>query len=286
MFYLVNKHSWITSFWVLHILRKKLGIKKIGHTWTLDPLATGLLLVATGNSTKLIPYLEKKVKTYEFAFNLDWISPTWDMEWEIEKIDEKILKERKLEITEEKIRELLKVKFSWKITQIPPKYSAIKIDWKKAYDMIRSGQEFEMKTREIEILEWKLISYNFPEIKIEMTVSAWAYIRTIAEDIWKELWLWGYITYLHRTKIWTIWEELSKEMNLIEKNDYLDEGMLFPEFWKTEVNEKEMEDIMMWKEISKEWLIEWKKYLVTFEWINKSLVESRDWKLIVIRNWL
>lgn len=286
MFYLLNKHSWVTSFGIIYQLRKKFWIKKIGHTWTLDPLATGLLLVATGNSTKLIPYLDKKEKTYIFSFNINWLSPTWDLEWAIEYVDDKILKEKEKTITKELIQEIINTKFNWKITQIPPKYSAIKVDWKRAYELARNWKEFEMKKREIEILSSKLISYNFPEIKLEMTVTAWTYIRTIAEDISRELGLEWYVTYLHRSKIGSINEELSKKLELIEEWDYIDENILFPEFSKIEVSSKQLEDIFNWKELTFDWLIEWEKYFITFEGKNKSLVEAKDWKIVVIRNWL
>ncbi len=276
----------MTSFWVLHLLRKKLGIKKIGHTWTLDPLATGLLLVATGNSTKLIPYLEKKTKTYIFAFNIDGVSPTWDLEWEVCYFDSKIVESKKGEITKDAIEEIIKNKFSWKISQIPPKYSAIKIDWKKACDLIRKGKEFEMKKREIEIFDSELISYEFPEIKIEMTVSAGAYVRTIAEDIWKELWLWWYITLLHRNKIWDITENLSQELDATEDCHSISEDFLFPEFKKVDVNEDELADLKLWREISRSWLIEWNKYFASHNGKNESLVEARDSRLIIVRNWL
>ncbi|EKE30003.1 MAG: tRNA pseudouridine synthase B [uncultured bacterium (gcode 4)] len=286
MFYLINKHKWLTSFWVLHLLRKKLGIKKIGHTWTLDPLATGLLLVATGNSTKLIPYLEKKSKTYIFAFNIDWVSPTWDLEWEITHFDEKVLEARKAMITKDSIIEIIRTKFNWKISQIPPKYSAIKIDWKKAYDLVRSGKEFEMKKREIEIFDSKLISYDFPEIKIEMTVSAGAYIRTIAEDIWKELGLWWYITLLHRNKIWEITEDMSQELDATEECNCISEEFLFPEFKKLDITEFELSELKLWREITRAWLTHWDKYFANYKWKNESLVEYRDDKLIIVRNWL
>ncbi|MDD2565322.1 MAG: tRNA pseudouridine(55) synthase TruB [Candidatus Gracilibacteria bacterium] len=286
MFYLLNKHSGVTSFGIIYQLRKKFGIKKIGHTGTLDPLATGLLLVATGNSTKLIPYLDKKEKTYIFSFNINGLSPTGDLEGAIEYVDDKILKEKEKTITKELIQEIINTKFNGKITQIPPKYSAIKVDGKRAYELARNGKEFEMKKREIEILSSKLISYNFPEIKLEMTVTAGTYIRTIAEDISRELGLEGYVTYLHRSKIGSINEELSKKLELIEEGDYIDENILFPEFSKIEVSSKQLEDIFNGKELTFDGLIEGEKYFITFEGKNKSLVEAKDGKIVVIRNGL
>jgi len=188
MFYIVNKPIWYSSFWVLKVLRKKLNAKKIWHTWTLDPLATWLLIVATLNSTKLIPYLEKNEKTYIFSFNIDWESPTWDLEWEVKYFSKTLLEEKKKQITKEKITNLLKEKFSGNIKQIPPIFSAIMINWQRAYDIARKWQEVKLKEREIEIKEIKLLEYSFPTISIEATVSAGTYIRVLAENIWKELW--------------------------------------------------------------------------------------------------
>lgn len=286
MFYLINKKANITSFWAIKLLRKKFNIKKIGHTGTLDPLATGLLLIATGSSTKLIPYLEKKEKTYIFSFNIDWFSTTWDLEWDIKFFDKEILTKKKKEITQELIKDILEDKFIWKINQIPPKYSAIKIDWKRSYELAREWKEVIIKSREIEIFNSKLLDYSFPKITIEMTVSAWTYIRVIAEDIGKELWLNWYTTYLHRTKIGTIWEELSHHIDSISIGESLDEKMLFPEFWIIEVNESQLIDILNWKELEIIGLVEWKKYLITYKWINKSLVEANNWKIVILRNWL
>lgn len=286
MFYLINKPIWITSFWVLKVLRKKFNLKKIWHTGTLDPLATWLLLVATLGSTKLIPYLEKKEKTYVFSFNIDWYSPTWDLEWEIIYFDKKILEEKRKVITKELIEKTIKEKFCWIITQTPPKYSAIKIDWIRAYESARKWEEIIIKEREIEIFDIKLTEYKFPKITIEATVSAGTYIRVIAENIWKELWLNWYVTHLHRSRIWTIWEELSYNLDNIEIPQYINEEVLFPEFSKIEVSEKELIDIKNWKEIIIDWTIEWKKYFVTHQNIIESLVEIRDSKARILRNWL
>lgn len=222
MFYLINKHKWVTSFGIIYLFRKKFWIKKVGHTGTLDPLATGLLLLATEKSTKLIKFLDKDRKTYIFSFNIDWISPTWDLEWEIEYLPQEVLDYQKNIINAELIQKILNEKFTWKITQTPPKYSAIKINWKRAYELARNWIEFEMKKREVEIYEGKLLNYNFPEIKLEMTVSAWTYIRTIAEDFGKELWLSWYVTFLHRSKIGNLSEDIAKSIDDIQLEDWIE----------------------------------------------------------------
>lgn len=285
MFYLVNKHKWLTSFWVLHLLRKKFGIKKIWHTGTLDPLATGLLIAATWKSTKLIQFLEKKEKTYVFSFDLSWNSPTWDLEWEIEFLDEKIIADKKTRITKEIIENLLRTKYLWTIEQIPPKFSAIKIDWKKAYELARDWKEFEMKKRTINISDAKLIDYNFPIITLEMTVSAWTYVRSLAEDIWKDLWLWWYVTLLHRSKIWNMTLEGTKEVDSMEIDDYTSEEKLFPEYEIIQVNENEKKELMCWREINKEEIKEWKRYFLNHEDKIISLIEwISEWKYIYLAN--
>lgn len=284
MFYIINKPCWISSFWVLKVMRKKLNTRKIWHTWTLDPLASWVLIVATWNSTKLIPYLEKKEKTYVFSFNIDWSSPTLDLEWEVNFFDKSILENKKKVINEEWIKMLIKERFSWKIKQTPPVYSAIKIDWKRAYEMAREWIEVNMQEREIEISAIKLLDYNFPTITIEATVSAWTYIRTLAWDIAKSLWLDWYVTKLHRSKIWNIQDTDSILLDDITKENNTSETQLFPEFWIIEVDDKEMIDIKNWIEITYEKLKENKKYFIVHKNIIESLVEIRNHKTKILRN--
>lgn len=249
-FYLIDKPIWITSFDVIRKLRQILKIKKIWHTWTLDPLASGLLLIAVWNYTKLIPYFEKDYKTYEFKINLDWTTETYDLEKEISFIWEEEKKYFKENLDINKIQENLDKYFSWNIFQIPPKYSAIKIWWKKALDMIRNWEEFEMKKREINIKSIKILSYNYPELYLQTTVSAWTYIRSIASDLWNILWTWWYVTYLKRTEIWKLNLSLSNKLdnfdinNIIKEKDIFKNNMFFLE------DNLLLSDINNWKEIN------------------------------------
>ena len=152
-FYLIDKPLGITSFDVIRILRKKLNIKRIWHTWTLDPLATWGLLIATWNYTKLIPFFEKDNKTYEFEISFDWVSDSYDLWTEVRYLSEEEKKHFSWEITKEKISEILRNNFSWEISQVPPKYSALKINWKKALEKVKSWEEFELKPRICNIFE-------------------------------------------------------------------------------------------------------------------------------------
>ena len=200
-FYLIDKEIWISSFDIIRKLRKKISIKKMWHTWTLDPLATGLVLVATGNYTKLIPFLEKDKKTYITTINLDWVSSSYDLAEKIEYLSEEKQEYFKKKLTREKLEEILKNNFTWKIEQTPPKYSAVKIDWKRAYDLARKWKEFEIKSKQVEIFSIKILNYNYPELELELEVSAGTYIRSIAKDLWNILWTWWYLSKLRRTKI-------------------------------------------------------------------------------------
>lgn len=288
MFYLINKPIWVSSFQAIAGLRKILNIKKVGHTGTLDPLATWLLLVATGNSTKLIPYFEKACKTYVFSFNIDWFTQTWDLWSEICYLEKNLVEKAKLEITKEKIIDLIKSQFFWKITQIPPKYSAIKIDWQRAYKLARDWKEINIPERSVEIFDYKLIEYNFPTISIEMTVSAWTYIRTIAEDIWKSLSLNAYTIKLHRSKIWNINESKSVKAENLSQNDSISYHELFPDFWEAIFNAENIEKILRWLALENSfWLEEWQKYFIkNKDWDYISLVEVRQNFVTVLINWI
>ncbi|MDD2487186.1 MAG: tRNA pseudouridine(55) synthase TruB [Candidatus Gracilibacteria bacterium] len=242
MFYLLNKPSGISSFQAIAKLRKILNIRKVGHTGTLDPLATGLLLVATGNSTKLIPYLEKAHKTYVFSFNLDGFTETGDLGSDIRYLPENLVEKIGAKMTESDIIRLIEEKFSGKISQIPPKYSAISIDGQRAYKLARDGKDVVIPERIIEIFGYKLLEFNFPKITLEMTVSAGTYIRTIAEDIGKSLGLNAYTTMLHRSKLGELDESGSYSLvlssgeggNEVQKSELIEIGYekLFPDFGK------------------------------------------------------
>lgn len=223
-FYFIDKPLNISSFDIIRQLRKRFNIKKMWHTWTLDPLATGWMLVAVWNYTKLIPYLEKESKTYEFTVMLNGTTSSLDLAEEIEYISKESQKIAKKDITIEKIQEIINNKFIWEITQIPPKYSAIKIDWKRAYDLARAGLDVKMKERKITILEHEIISYNYPELKLRAKVSAWTYVRTIAWDLWVELWTGWYVSVLRRTQIWNLDIKTSTKLEEleIENNTWVD----------------------------------------------------------------
>lgn len=228
-FFLIDKPLNITSFDVLRDLRKKIHIKKMWHTWTLDPLASGLLLVAVWDYTKLIPYFEKDTKEYEFTIALDWTTETLDLEKEVNFISDEKKQYFKENLKVENISEILKTKFSWEIFQTPPKYSALKIWWQKALDLVRAWVEFELKQRKVNILNIEIISFNYPYLTLRAEVSAWTYIRSIAYDLWEILWTWGYITFLRRTKIGKLDMTFAQKLEDFKLENKLDDKILF---WK------------------------------------------------------
>lgn len=226
-FYLIDKPIGITSFDVLRKLKKILNIKKMWHTGTLDPLATGLLLVAIWNYTKLIPYFEKDTKEYEFKIQLDGTTPSFDSETEITFISDEQKEYFKNTLTVEKINEILQKQFTGKISQMPPKYSALKVGWKKALDMVRNGEEFELKSREVTIFEIEILDFSYPELHLRAKVSAGTYIRSIACDLWKILGTGGYISFLRRTAIGKLDLSLSQTLDNFEIPKSLPDNVLF-----------------------------------------------------------
>lgn len=226
-FYLIDKPLDFSSFDIIRVLRKKINIRKMWHTGTLDPLATGGLLIATWNYTKLIPYFEKDTKEYEFTINLDWVTDSFDLAEEITFLDKTLQNTFKKELTKEKIEDVLKQYFTWSITQLPPKYSALKIGWKRACDLVREWKKVEMKTRDVTIFNIEVLNFNYPSLSLKAKVSAGTYIRSIAFDLGEILWTWWYITKLRRTKIGSLDISLWQKLDNFDESKSLDIKELF-----------------------------------------------------------
>lgn len=198
-FYLVDKPKDWTSFDVCARMRKMFNTRKIGHTGTLDPFATGLLIVAVGKCTRMIPFLEKAKKAYTATILLGKTSPTLDPESEITNVnfDGDIPKQ-------EDIEEIIKKHFLGKIEQIPPQYSALKIKGKKCCDMARKGEKIEMKPRPAEVFNIEILEYVYPELTVKLEVAAGFYVRAFARDLGKKLVGGGICSELRRTAIESI----------------------------------------------------------------------------------
>lgn len=195
---LIDKPANMTSFGVVarirRVLSKQAGKKvKVGHTGTLDPFATGLMILVVGNECKNAGNYSKLDKVYEATIRLGQASTTGDPEGDIADISDIVPKLQEVELALNK--------FIGQITQTPPIYSAIRIGGQKAYNMARKGQDFEMPKRQIVIYGIDLLDYKYPELRIRAKVSSGTYIRTLAEDIGKELGVGAYCKGLRRISI-------------------------------------------------------------------------------------
>ncbi|MBP8016798.1 tRNA pseudouridine(55) synthase TruB [Candidatus Gracilibacteria bacterium] len=285
MFYLINKPTGFTSFDVVNKIRKKFQIKKAGHTGTLDPLASGLLIVATGNSTKLISFLDKLNKKYKFTFNLDGFTQTGDLGSEIKYLDEKLIKKGEKEITLKKIENVIKSDFFGIIKQIPPKYSAIKIGGKRAYTLARNNENFQVPVRKVEIFSYKIIDFKFPSLTLEMEVGTGTYIRTIAEDIGKKLGLNGYVTKLERIKIGNFSLSEGKKLDEILVSDFTSYKKIFPNFQELQLDKKTVEDIKNGIVVKNKFALEeGQKYFIKSGDKYVSLLEIKSGNMVILKN--
>jgi tRNA pseudouridine55 synthase len=197
-FYLIDKPLTWTSFDVVRKLKNLGKFKKIGHAGTLDPLATGLLIICVGKHTKKIDYFQSLPKTYTGTFVLGKTTPSIDLETAFNQdfpIDH---------ITTEQIKEVIQNKLLGEIKQVPPIYSAIKLDGKRLYTHARQGvteQELPIKIREATIYRFDVDTTNFPEIGFEIECSKGTYIRSIVRDLGEFLDSGAYLNKLVRTKI-------------------------------------------------------------------------------------
>jgi tRNA pseudouridine55 synthase len=194
----VDKPAGMSSFGAVARVRRLLSEReghkvKVGHTGTLDPFATGLLILLAGKATKKAPELTKKDKVYEAELCLGKTSTTGDPEGEIMETGTAVP-------TLEQIEAILP-QFTGKIQQTPPAFSAIKINGQRAYKLARKGQTVEMPSREVEIYSLDILSYEKPYLKIRTHVSSGTYIRTLAEDLGRKLGCGAYTTELRRTQI-------------------------------------------------------------------------------------
>ena len=189
----VNKPLGITSHDVVYRLRRLLGIKKIGHTGTLDPEASGVLPMCIGRGTKLSELLMASDKQYLTQMTLGIVTDTQDASGEV-------LRRSEVNVTKEEICEKVE-SFIGDIMQIPPMYSAIKIDGKKLYELAREGKVIERKARPVKIHEIVIESVNLPEVVMSVACSKGTYIRTICNDIGAKLGVGGCMKDLLRTKV-------------------------------------------------------------------------------------
>ena len=197
---LINKPPEWTSFDVVkkvrNLIKKKLQIKKIkvGHAGTLDPLATGLLIVCTGKFTKRIDEIQRQGKCYTGHFTLGASTPSFDLETKVNQTFETA------HITKQLLEEVVK-QFEGEINQIPPIFSALKKDGERLYKLARKNKKVEIESRKVTIHSFKITKINMPEVSFKISCSKGTYIRSIANDFGKALNSGAHLSELCRTKI-------------------------------------------------------------------------------------
>tara|TARA_Y100000310_G_C20686767_1_gene819516 strand:- start:1951 stop:2598 length:648 start_codon:yes stop_codon:yes gene_type:complete len=207
----VYKPKGPTSNQILTKIRKRTGIKKVGHAGTLDPLAQGILVVGVGRAaTKQLGTIVAKEKEYLATIRLGYTSTTDDNEGQKEKIQD-ITKPLLVHV-----KNTLK-QFKGEIDQVPPIYSAIKIKGQEAYKLARKGKEVKMKSRKALIKKISLISYKYPYLKIEVVTGPGVYIRSLARDIGQVLGTGGYLSSLERTRVGRFTKNKALKLNQIKK---------------------------------------------------------------------
>jgi len=191
---LIDKPLQWTSFDAVRKIRNLIWIKKVGHAGTLDPLATGLLIVCTGKFTKKINEYMAQEKEYTGTFTLGAVTPTYDLESEPEqhKSFQHITNEMLMETTKQ---------FTGEILQVPPAHSAIKVDGKRVYELARQGKEVKLEPRKITIKQFEITHIDLPIVHFKVVCSTGTYIRSLANDFGAALGCGGYLSSLRRTRI-------------------------------------------------------------------------------------
>ena len=223
----IDKPLGWTSFDAVKRLRgaitRRLGVKKfkVGHAGTLDPLATGVLIICTGKATREIERLQAGSKEYIADIRLGATTPSFDLETEV---DATFPWEH---ITRQSVEEILP-EFRGKVMQVPPVFSAVKVDGKRAYKFARKGEEVELKAKPLEISELEILSFEPPLLRIRVVCSKGTYIRAWARDIGKALGSGGHLVGLRRTRVGDM--DIDKCLTIDEAMEKITTGPLeFPE---------------------------------------------------------
>ncbi|MEW6004705.1 MAG: tRNA pseudouridine(55) synthase TruB [Stygiobacter sp.] len=191
---LIDKQFRKTSFDIVHKVRKYTGVKKVGHAGTLDPMATGLVIVCTGKMTKEIHNFQNFEKTYEGTITIGKTTTSFDLETEFDAVYD-------FDFVDDNLIYQVKEKFVGVQKQTPPMYSAVKKNGKPLYEFARKGKEVERNEREVFIKSFEIKKIDLPDIFFEINCSKGTYIRVIANEFGKELGCGAHLSSLRRTKI-------------------------------------------------------------------------------------
>ncbi|HLF01683.1 MAG TPA: tRNA pseudouridine(55) synthase TruB [Anaerolineales bacterium] len=188
---IVNKPVGPTSHDIVYRIRKWSGERRVGHTGTLDPLASGVLVICLGTATRISEYVLHSDKRYTAVIRLGQTTATYDSQG-------RVVDQRPVDLTQDQIEPALAA-FRGEITQTPPAYSAVQVGGRRAYDMARQGEEVDLKPRTITIHSLNLLAWKSPDLTLDIFCSAGTYIRTIAHDLGQALGCGGHVTGLTRT---------------------------------------------------------------------------------------
>lgn len=220
----IDKPLHWTSFRVVRVVRarlcRRLGVKKlkVGHAGTLDPLATGVMILCTGRKTKLIETLQAGTKEYIAHIRLGATTPSFDLETEIDA------EYPVTHITREMVEDVLR-RFIGSIKQVPPAFSAVKVDGKRAYELARKNEDIELKPKLLVIENIELISYDMPDITIRVVCGKGTYIRALARDIGAALDTGAHLIGLRRTRVGDV--TVNDCLNMDDIDHFLDENIPF-----------------------------------------------------------
>lgn len=209
-------------------IQRRLHLKKfkVGHAGTLDPLATGVLIVCTGRATKRIDELQNGDKEYVATIRLGATTPSFDLETEVDAVYPWE------HITRERVEEIIPT-FIGKIMQVPPVFSAVKVDGKRAYNLARKGKEVELKAKSLYIKEMELLGMDMPEITLRIVCSKGTYIRALARDLGEALGSGAHLTGLRRTRVGNV--RVEDCLTIADAIETIGTTPLtYPEEWKKE----------------------------------------------------
>ncbi len=219
-FVLIDKEKGVSSFFVVRTLRRIFGVRRVGHGGTLDPLATGLLIVGVGKVTKSLSKFLGGDKEYKVTARFGFVSETYDEEGPISESLPADQKKKLQDLFEEDcqpIKDIIKKHFVGEILQTPPKFSALKVGGKRAYDLARKGLEVKLEPRKIFVQDFKMLKNDLPRISFRIKCGSGTYIRSLIHDLGQVLGVGAYVERLRRTKIGNLDVENALKIEDVEK---------------------------------------------------------------------
>lgn len=240
-FLLIDKPTGITSHTAVAIVRRRLGEKDAGHLGTLDPAASGLLVLAVGSKAlKVIELFEGLSKEYRADIEFGAVSSTFDREGVIEQVTRKPGWDIP---TDSQINKLLDERFRGKISQVPPAFSAVHVNGQRAYDLARQGKQVELQARTVQIEKSSIVSYKYPKLVLDVRCGSGTYIRSLANDLGEAVGCGGYLSALRRTKVgeWSV--DNGKSPDDATWTDIIPLKDILKDFPGIELTDAEWEDI-------------------------------------------